>query len=325
MAIGDSFANASLLPPAATAFLCENLACLDRKSIVGCSDLLEKENPGWRRLYFRTTKRRGDVPNWELMVADDPLLFLHLLMHDSEENNGLVDFAMNYQHADGIYESIYASGRLLDLAHKWGFIFDPRFPFASKLRKAAVEEADRPVVSKQYIRSIATFTLDLPNESSFLPHILGAMLGTVHTPHRYLNKVDRNSYRARLSEWAQEYVAQTRLLRDIFGDDTAQRRTRAAALAVYMLHSKVRDNDGLKLILDLYDESDAVWLLPAIGYGLFDRLINRESLAIDVFGTLLERSAHNFFARSALDPLILAWQETPGFPVTKSDQPELWQ
>ena len=91
-----------------------------------------------------------------------------------------------------------------------------------------------------------------------------------------------------------------------------------------MLHPKGDDTAELKLLTELYQDSEGAWLLAGIGYARFDRVFRRDATAVETLGLLLQRSANNFFARSSLDPVLQAWREMPGSPVAKSGQRELW-
>ena len=193
------------------------------------------------------------------------------------------------------------------------------------LRESAIPKSSKAVVRQRFVRQLYTFKLALPSEAELLPHILGAMLDAMDGPQHRIMRTNRNASRSQLCEWALEYVPEKMLLRTIWMDDKISKRARAAALVLYLLHPAADDTVELRIFFNLYEDSDASWLLPGIGYALFDRIARRERIALETFGVLLQRSANNFFGRSALDPVLQAWREMPGSPVTKFGQRELWR
>jgi hypothetical protein len=262
--------------------------------------------------------------DWARLIIEKPFFFAHFLVRFAEYES-FIEFCGNPKNSDLIVENLLSSGALMRHVSNWGAFFDARHPFAPALRQGAIAKANRQVVRRPYVEHVIPFKLALVAEAGLLPHILGAMLDAQDMrPYRFEGD-NRRPPRARLSNWIADYVPEEQSLRAIWEDASVSKRNRAAALVLDMLRPVSSHGDRLRLLLELYDDSDAAWLLPGIGYALFDRIARGETAVVEGFGSLLERSAQNLFGRAALDPVLDAWREAPGSPVTSAGQQQLWQ
>jgi hypothetical protein len=278
--------------------------------------------PGCDREYYLLEERSIEETDWHKMLHDHPDVLMYYLSH-AIDNENFYKFIEKRNIVEVI--NVFKKGNILIKdASNWGRYFKSGRMLAETLRAAALEEAFKPVYRSQYSISISPFRLNLPAEADLLPHILGVLLDAHQDGGSAIRPRRREPPRFQLAEALVNYVPDSKSLRPIWSAPSFPRRTRAAALVLHLMHPKGASNNNLKLLAELYDDEDAHWLLPGIGYALFDRIGNGDDHAIECLGNLLERSATNYFARATLDPVLQALSEVPGSPVTKLGRRSLW-
>ena len=316
-----------MLPSAVTSLLKGNLGSLDKSALLcQARTCWRVRSPGEVIIEFGFRSGRVMPIDWERFIIEKPSIFAHFMVDRLVEDKSLIEFCGNPTNSELIVENLVSSGVLMEHVAEWGAFFDAPYPFAPALRQIAIENADREIVRRRYVGRVIKFRLALPAEAGLLPHILGAMLDAFDMPLPYrFESENLQPPRPQLSKWVGGYIPEQQSLQAIWEHDSVSKRTRAAALVLYMLHSESSHGDRLRLLFELYDDSNAPWLLPGIGYAIFDRIACGETAAVEGFGSLLERSAQNLFGRAALDPVLQAWREVPGSPVTSCGQKQLWQ
>jgi hypothetical protein len=323
--IGGRFRNATMLPSSITCFLRSNIQLYDAMPIESCGDLIDDFKPGYIKILMMSRSNNYDSSSpvdWRKLVAEKPHFFSYILMSNLSETERPIakeslDFIGDGDNLEYVAKVFSASNVIMDQVSEWGVLFNPSLPFSGELRRTALEDARSPVLYDRYVERISTFEVDLPKEAPFLPHILGVMMEALDVSNRY-DTDTRLLPRLQISEWISQYVPDRRLLKQIWNSESFSREIRAASLVLFLLHTESSQEDMLDELYDLYDDEFSSWLLPGIGYVLFDKIALGNKNSVERFGAILEKSTHNFFGRAALDKVLQAWREATGSPVKNS-------
>lgn len=250
-----------------------------------------------------------------------PFLFLHV-------NQG---FGPNVEHAQAylkdakamelVAERLASARWIWSSASSWGTYFSSPYESGPALRAALLRHASHPVLLPEYLHNLYPFTLNLPCEAPLLPHIIGAIVSAAGGPGN-----DLGGMRTRASGSLAKFIPDFAALQAVLEDPSHPRRIRAAALIAHLLNSKRPPGaKRMKELLELYEDSEAHWILPAAGLVLLDAIKTQEVAAKETFGALLQESLANYEGRAAAEPALRAWRESPGAPIHTRGSADDWR
>ncbi|WHO75149.1 NACHT domain-containing NTPase [Rhizobium sp. BT03] len=311
--IGRSYSNFSLIPYPIKNFFRENLAYKQPGDSDEINLLIESHKPGWER--YGMTFTQGDNIDVIGIAQEFPTLFFHLF-NDEDYKDSFLKFSNHEAFPPALTKSITASASH-DVIYTWRCLKAHPALNTTENCNLILTTACGPVIRHKYRNSLRPIKINLPAETVLLPHVVGMMMDAIETENKPAYLIKEHN-RLSLHTWTEQFAPSASDLKKVFSDHKRPAHIRFAALALYHFHPKRDTMDNYELFVQLYDPAHSTWMLPAIAYALFDQIQRKDAKAISAFGTLLERSADDYFGRAALASPFKAWIESSGSPVTSS-------
>jgi hypothetical protein len=287
-------------------------------------DVLEQKFPGWSR-----TTTIADSPNeridWKKMAREESWWVLYLLCQDRED---VQDGFKKAENRELLIDSLLKDTSMLEFIRGWGALFNDLELLGPQLRHVALVNSAAPVQFHTFggIIKWQAFRLRLPEEAAMLPHLLGMFINLTSTVGQYGRAKHENPQFGNISNLIASYGVTSEMLLRVGGNHNNEKRVRAAAIAMsFLLGDATAGEIPSKLTLvDLYEESEGHWFLPAAALILSDGIGAENRDALETMGALLERGKNDFDGRLAINKAIRDWREISGSPVQKNLAAGTW-
>jgi hypothetical protein len=194
---------------------------------------------------------------------------------------------------------------------------------------AALERAHINPVSIVFTRMSEDFSLNLEQHYTLLPHFVDFIVSmSISDKNPFIDdraKVDAKLARERARAILDDPAELSSL---IDGEGVYSRRTRAAALALYLLASEgggeIRKG-YVRRSPDCFDDADAIWMARALAVALTPLVVAGDVDAEIAIDRLLARIRHNFTARVEIEAAVSTWREAARAPVLSMTTQNLWR
>ncbi|MEQ1828947.1 MAG: hypothetical protein ABL921_23495 [Pirellula sp.] len=204
----------------------------------------------------------------------------------------------------------------------WGTILKS-IPNADEVRAKLVAAA-KTIVPREVQRHphpFTSFPLDLPNESSLLPHVLSSLAG-LHAFMSWERSTNPNSHLSGLSS----AFATTLALSEVASNDHLPLIERGAAIILRTLGGQdafsLMVSDPGVVISNV--ENGHSWFVKALSVALATYADPSEESHRRFFGIILDAARSNFYVRSQLDLAVSAWRERPIASLRRSGLVQSW-
>lgn len=207
----------------------------------------------------------------------------------------------------------------------WGDLLHVADEYLEVLRNKLLDVARQPVTEAMWPGRLSTFCLDLPKESSLLPHIVsGLTLDYNRHYYRPYNEPDR--MRERLNRFSQQFVGNPNDLLQILQSEELPSIVRSSSALLYVLHTcNVKDIDRIRIqLVDTYKEKPEIWLLRSIMTTLDVVSSEKDQSTRWIVGQLLEHSRSDFERSQIIAGLLSNWRERSHAPVQTAEVQEMW-
>lgn len=219
---------------------------------------------------------------------------------------------------------------LLPIANKWGHLIEVCPEREIEIRQALLTLPTHPSPREYYLAidpEFHAFRLDLPSESSLLPHLVTALSEWLENAGMEWRSVVVDSSRPQLdvTQMINALVGAFRL-QTVFEDSRYESGVRASAMLMYLMreHRRGLTGEGALHLVDLY--------VPNIGNWFFDATVTQVGLISDGYpekakalvSAILDIARSDYDGRTRLDWLLTRWRETSAAPVRRAGVQEQW-
>lgn len=323
--VGGNIRNLELLPDSMQAFLSQKY--ITSTTILDAIDerLFEKNYPG-RVVHFELapSPEEGD---WNALIEEMPLLAFSLLSDRPRRFHSASFKSIENATRRTFVEAIELNrDALMKNTRRWGYIFNLPDGLGSSLRGAALRLAEGPViVHSRYWGEVNPFEIELDKETEFLPHIISGLIYYQNEHPGYLRTT--HTIRQSMEGLVKEYVDKANVLLKISFDHGRSKRTRAAAVLLYLRHPQSvaqSRNECMKMLPDLFEPTESEWFLPAAASIMTVDLLESKG-GLETIVELIGEADATLAGREGMEPFFRTWREHAKAPVHRLANKDLWK